>query len=512
VEGSIILEARNITKTFPGVVAVNNVTFRVYRGEVNALVGENGAGKSTLMKVLSGVYPDYEGKVILEGKEVHFRTPKEAQDNGIALIPQELDLVPNLSVAENVFLSREPVDAFGFVNYKKMYEKTSEILERLGVPIDPREKIEELSTGQQQMVAIAKALSLDSKVIIMDEPTSAISQHEIENLFKIIRILKQEGKSIVYISHKLDEIFEIADRLTIMRDGKIVGEGLVKDFSYDDVVKLMVGRSIDKFFVKEKTEISDEIFRVEDLCLWSADRRRLIVDRVSFYVRHGEVLGIYGLMGAGRSETLEAIFGVYPKRTTGKLFLEKKQIEITSPQDALRFGIGFVPEDRKLAGLILQLAVVHNISITSLDKLVKLGMISKKFEENLAEEYVKRLNIRATSLYQIVENLSGGNQQKVVLAKWLAIRPKVLLLDEPTRGIDVNAKSEIYKLISELAKSGMGVIMVSSELPEILAMSDRIVVMSEGKKTGEFDRSEATEEKLLRAAIPRSMRRIAPSV
>ena len=362
------------------------------------------------------------------------------------------------------------------------------------------------------MVAIAKALSLDSKVIIMDEPTSAISQHEIENLFKIIRILKQEGKSIVYISHKLDEIFEIADRLTIMRDGKIVGEGLVKDFSYDDVVKLMVGRSIDKFFVKEKTEISDEIFRVEDLCLWSADRRRLIVDRVSFYVRHGEVLGIYGLMGAGRSETLEAIFGVYPKRTTGKLFLEKKQIEITSPQDALRFGIGFVPEDRKLAGLILQLAVVHNISITSLDKLVKLGMISKKFEENLAEEYVKRLNIRATSLYQIVENLSGGNQQKVVLAKWLAIRPKVLLLDEPTRGIDVNAKSEIYKLISELAKSGMGVIMVSSELPEILAMSDRIVVMSEGKKTGEFDRSEATEEKLLRAAIPRSMRRIAPSV
>ena len=504
---SIVLEARNITKVFPGVVAVDNADFIVRKGEIHAVVGENGAGKSTLMKVFSGVYADYQGKIFIEGKEVHFRNPKDAQDNGIVLIPQELDLVPNLSVAENIFLGREPTNLLGFVDYKKMYRQAEEILRRIEFPVDPKRKVEDLSTGQQQLVAVAKALSLDAKIIIMDEPTSAISEREIENLFKIIRSLKNEKKSVIYISHKLDEIFEIADCVTIMRDGKVVGEGSVKELSHDQVVRLMVGRSIDQFFVKAEVKVKDEVFRVEDMCLWSSDRKKLIVDHVSFHVRHGEILGVYGLIGAGRSETLESIFGFHPKkRTSGKIFFRGKQVDITFPRDAIKVGIGFVPEDRKLAGLILQLSVLYNIGLTSLDDLSRGGWIFKNKERNLAQEYVKRLDIRITSLEQKAENLSGGNQQKVVLAKWLAIRPKVLLLDEPTRGIDVNAKSEIYRLISELALSGMGVVMVSSELPEIMAMSDRIIVMSEGKKTAEFDRKEATEEKLLKAAIPRSLR------
>lgn len=509
-ESNVILEARDVTKTFPGVIAVNNVTFKVYRREVCALVGENGAGKSTLMKVLSGVYPDYTGKIYLEGKEVRFKNPRDAQDHGIALIPQELDLVPNLSVAENIFLSREPTNNLGLINYRKMYEKTEELMYRLGMKIDPKSIVSDLSTGQQQMVAIAKALSLNSKVIIMDEPTSAISIHEVELLFEVIKSLKKEEKSIIYISHKLDEIFEIADRVTVMRDGRVVGEGLISDFSYDEIVRLMVGRSIDKFFVKEQAEITEEIFRVENIKLWNPERNKLIVDNVSFNVRKGEVLGIYGLMGAGRTELLEAIFGVHPETTEGRIFLEGKEVKIRSPRDAVKLGIGLVPEDRKIAGLILQLAVTHNISIAPLilGRISRLGLIRSRIETEIVESFIKRLNIKTPSPYQLVENLSGGNQQKVVLSKWLSINPKLLLLDEPTRGIDVNAKSEIYKLMSEMAKSGMGIVMVSSELPEILAMSDRILVMSEGRKTGEFQRGNVSEEDLLRAAIPRSMRKV----
>ncbi|HBT39471.1 MAG TPA: D-xylose ABC transporter ATP-binding protein [Pseudothermotoga sp.] len=511
-EAKIILEAKNITKTFPGVVAVNDVSFAVKEGTVTAIVGENGAGKSTLMKILAGVYPDYVGKIFLKGKEVHFKNPREAINAGIVLIPQELDLVPNLTVMENIHLGREPLDFWGFVNYRKMYTETKDLLSRVRLRIDPKKKVQDLSTGQQQLVAIAKALAIQAMIIIMDEPTSAISEKEIENLFEIVRNLRQQGKAILYISHKLDEIFAIADEIMIMRDGKLVARGDIKDFSYDDVVRFMVGRSIEQFYVKGQSEIRDEVLRVENMSVLDPDKEDLIVDNVSFSVRKGEVLGVYGLIGAGRTELMEAIFGFHhPSRVRGDVLIEGKRVSIRTPADAIKAGIGYVPEDRKLSGLILQLTVLLNFSLPNLKNLSRFGFIRMNQEKDLAHEYVKKLGIKTTSLNQLVENLSGGNQQKVVLAKWLALRPKVLLLDEPTRGIDVNAKSELYSLISELAKTGLGIVLVSSELPEVLAMSDRIMVMSEGKKTAEFTREEASEEKLLKAAIPRSFRLVSAS-
>ncbi|WP_031505364.1 sugar ABC transporter ATP-binding protein [Pseudothermotoga hypogea] len=508
----VILEAKNITKTFPGVVAVNDVSFAVKEETVTAIVGENGAGKSTLMKILAGVYSDYVGKMFLKGKEVHFKNPREAIDAGIVLIPQELDLVPNLTVMENIHLGREPLDFWGFVNYRKMYAETKDLLSRVRLRIDPKKKVADLSTGQQQLVAIAKALASQAMIIIMDEPTSAISEKEIENLFEIVRDLRQQGKAILYISHKLDEVFAIADEIMIMRDGKLVARGDIKDFSYDDVVRLMVGRSIEQFYVKGQSEIRDEVLRVENMSVLDPDREDLIVDNVSFSVRKGEILGVYGLIGAGRTELMEAIFGFHhPSRISGDVFIEGKKVSIRTPADAIKAGIGYVPEDRKLSGLILQLTVLLNFSLPNLKNLSRFGFIRMNQEKDLAREYVRKLGIKTTSLNQLVENLSGGNQQKVVLAKWLALRPKVLLLDEPTRGIDVNAKSELYSLISELAKAGLGIVLVSSELPEVLAMSDRIMVMSEGKKTAEFTKEEASEEKLLKAAIPRSFRLVSAS-
>ncbi len=511
-DSKIILEAKNITKTFPGVVAVNDVSFSVKEGIVTAIVGENGAGKSTLMKILAGVYSDYIGKILLKGKEVRFKNPREAIDAGIMLIPQELDLVPNLTVMENIHLGREPLDFWGLVNYRKMYVQTKDLLSKVRLKIDPKKKVGDLSTGQQQLVAIAKALASQAMIIIMDEPTSAISEKEIENLFVIVRDLRQQGKAILYISHKLDEVFAIADEIMIMRDGRLVARGSIKDFSYDDVVRLMVGRSIEKFYVKEKSEVGDEVLRVENMSVLDPDKKYLIVDDVSFSVRKGEILGVYGLIGAGRTELMEATFGFYhPSRVSGNVFIEGKRISVKTPIDAIRAGIGYVPEDRKLSGLILQLTVLVNFSLPSLKNLSKFGFIQLNQEKDLAREYVRRLGIKTTSLNQFVENLSGGNQQKVVLAKWLALRPKVLLLDEPTRGIDVNTKSELYSLISELARAGLGIVLVSSELPEVLAMSDRIMVMSEGKKTAEFTREEASEEKLLKAAIPRSIKLVSAS-
>ncbi|HEY8541329.1 MAG TPA: sugar ABC transporter ATP-binding protein, partial [Pseudothermotoga sp.] len=366
-----------------------------------------------------------------------------------------------------------------------------------------------LSTGQQQLVAIAKSLVSKARIIIMDEPTSAISEKEIENLFEIIRELKNQGTSIIYISHKLDEVFSISQKITVMRDGKLVAEGKADQFSYDDVVKLMVGRSIDKFYIREKSDIKEEVFRVENLSVMGQSGNKKIVDGVSFFVRRGEVLGIYGLIGAGRTETMEAIFGFYhPSRVEGNIYVDQKPVRIKRTIDAIKAGIGYVPEDRKLSGLILKMSVLHNISLPGLKYVSKLGFVNRGVEKNTAREYVKKLNIKTPSINQIVENLSGGNQQKVVLAKWLSLRPKIILLDEPTRGIDVNAKVEIYSLISNLVKSGVGVVLVSSELPEVLAMSDRIIVMSEGRKTAEFSREEATEEKLLKAAIPKSFKTV----
>ncbi len=499
-----ILQARSISKAFGGVKALDDVSLEICAGKVNAIVGENGAGKSTLMKILSGVHAEYEGRIVLDGQTVAFANPAEAQDNGIAIIHQELNLIPHLSVAENVFLGREFIGRVGLIDYTAMYNETTRILNRLDLDIDPRVAVSGLRVGQQQVVEIAHALSLDARIVIMDEPTSAISDHEIEILFDLIRSLTAQGVAVVYITHKLDELFQIADTVTVMRDGRLIGSGPIDEVTQDGIVRMMVGREMKDFFVKADVATQQIVLAVSDICL--ADPARgadYVVDNVSFEVRAGEVLGLFGLMGAGRTELLETIFGLHPNRSSGDIFLDGRQIEIDSPIDAIGFGIGFVTEDRKAEGLILEMSVAANISLASLEQTERFELLSSRLENALARNHIKRLNIKTPSVKQIVENLSGGNQQKVVIAKWLATGPKVLLLDEPTRGIDINAKNEIYKLVSELAGSGLAILMVSSELPEIMAISDRVIVLSEGRQTAEFTSSQATEELIMKAAIPR---------
>jgi len=414
-------------------------------------------------------------------------------------------LIPYLSVAENIFLGREFVNRIGLIDYKRMYSETEKVLDKLNVQIDPKDSVCDLHVGQQQIVEIAKALSLDARVIIMDEPTSAISEREIGLLFDLIKSLTERGVAIVYITHKLDELFQIADRVTVMRDGKVIGSGAIEEVTHDDVVRMMVGRDIQDFFVKAEATKQREVLTVEQMCLnHPIHPGDYLVDHVSFGLREGEVLGIFGLMGAGRTELLETIFGMHPDQSSGQVLWHGREARIRLPEDAIELGIGFVPEDRKQQGLILSMSVGANISLANLKLTERFLFLSDRLEKQLATDDISRLKIRTASIWQSVENLSGGNQQKVVIAKWLATKPKVLLLDEPTRGIDVSAKNEIYKLISELAQASLGIVMVSSELPEILAISDRIIVLAEGKKAGEFARSQATEELVMRAAIPRS--------
>jgi ribose transport system ATP-binding protein len=502
---NVVLQAKSISKTFGGIKALDSVNLEIYKGQVNAIVGENGAGKSTLMKVLTGIYQDYDGQIILDGNEVTFANPKEAQNSGIAIIHQELNLIPYLSVAENVFMGREFINRLGLIDYKKMYGQTKALLERLDLNINPRMKVSNLRIGQQQIVEIAHALSLDSRIVIMDEPTSAISGHEIKVLFGLIRSLKAQGVAIVYITHKLDELFETADSITVLRDGKLVGSNSIEDVTHDDIVRMMVGRDIKDFFIKTDITKSKEVLSVRNMCL--AHPRREgdnIVDHVSFAVKAGEVLGLFGLMGAGRTELLETIFGLHPKNSSGDIFLNGRRVKINSPADAINLGIGFITEDRKLEGLVFQMSVAKSISLASLEQAECFGFLSSTLEAQLARYYVGRLRIKTPSIKHVVENLSGGNQQKVIIAKWLATNPRILLLDEPTRGIDVNAKNEIYRLISELTQAGLAIVMVSSELPEIMAIADRIIVLSEGKQTTGFSRVQATEESIMKAAIPKS--------
>ena len=501
----IILQAKGIHKAFGGIKALDDVSVEINTARVNAIVGENGAGKSTLMKILSGVYQDYEGQILLDGEQVHFASPKDAQEQGIAIIHQEFNLIPYLSVAENIFLGREYVNRAGLIDYRRMNRETKDLLEKLDLQIDPRTTVSALRVGQQQIVEIAKALSQNARVIIMDEPTSAISEHEIDVLFGLIRTLIRQGVTIVYITHKLEELFRIADCVIVMRDGKVVGSRPLAEVVHDDVVRMMVGRDIKGFFVKVKAAQAEDLFRVQDICLVRPGRPDdYVVDHIGFSVKKGEVLGMFGLMGAGRTELLESIFGLHPGRSSGSIFLEDHPLRIDSPGAAIRAGIALVPEDRKLQGLIIEMSVRDNISLASVEQAERWGFLNNRLEKKLANDYIDRLKIKAASVRQKVANLSGGNQQKVVVAKWLATKPRVILLDEPTRGIDVNAKNQIYKLISELAAAGLAIVMVSSELPEILAISDRIIVLSEGRQTGSFSPSEATEEILLKAAIPKS--------
>lgn len=499
---NILLEAKNITKRFGGVTALDSVNLNVHTGKVNVIVGENGAGKSTLMKILSGVYPDYEGQLFLNGEEVSFGNPKDAMKKGIAIMHQELNLIPYLSITENIFLGREIHNTFGILDSKEMLKQTKSLLERLDCHLNPKTLISDLRVGEQQLVEIAKALLEEAKVVIMDEPTSAISGSEVESLFRIIDSLKKQNVSILYISHKLDELFLIADRFIGLRDGKTVGtienvEGATKD----DLIRLMVGRDIKNKYEKDVVKLGDDVLSVENISLRNVGSKlKYIIKDINFTLKKGEVLGIFGLMGAGRTELLETIFGLHSKVMSGRIVIDNKEVKIKSVADAIKNGLGLVPEDRKEDGLVLQMEISKNTSMASISGVVKNGFLNHKLETELSKKYIEALKIKTPSEKQLAKNLSGGNQQKVVLAKWLATKPKVLFLDEPTRGIDVKAKNEIYHLINNLAKEGLGIVVVSSELPEIMAISDRILVLSNSKISGEFNQENASEENIMQAA------------
>lgn len=498
-----MLVAKNISKYFSGVKALTDVNLELHPGKVNAIIGENGAGKSTLMKILSGVYTQYEGEIVYFGEPVKFSDAKEAEARGISIIHQELNLVPYLSVAENIFLGREITNSWGILDKKKMAEKTALLLARLHLKTDPATRVAELKVGQQQLVEIAKALYSNATVIIMDEPTSAISDKEVEHLFAIIDQLRSEGKIIVYISHKLKELFTIADRFIVLRDGCTVDAGDMHNISQDTLIEKMTGRNIVNEKRTEAPAAAEELLCVKDICLrHPVLPQNYILNNISFQLCKGEILGVYGLMGAGRTELMETIFGLHPGNSTGEISVNGVIRKIKSPVDAIEAGIALVPEDRKLKGLIMNQTIRSNISITILDKLQRLGiMLDRNREKQLADHYIARLSVKTSSANALVDSLSGGNQQKVVLAKWLATHPKILLLDEPTRGIDIKAKSEIYQLMKLLASDGIGIIMVSSELPEILAVSDRILVMCEGELSATVATARASEAEILKFAI-----------
>lgn len=490
----IILKMENISKSFPGVQALSEVNLEVYKGEILALVGENGAGKSTLMKILTGVYQKDKGKIIFKGKEINPQNPHEAQKLGISIIYQEFNLAPNLDIATNIFLGNEPKKGkiIKIFDYDKAFKESVKLLDMLGLEISPDTLVKDLTVAQQQMVEIAKALAQKSELIIMDEPTSALAGKEVQKLFEIMKKLKEEGISIIFITHRLEEVFEIADRIIVLRDGKRVGELPAIKEKYNEVIKMMVGREV-RVTPKPSTKQDDVILEIKNL---SSKR----IKNISFNLKKGEVLGIAGLVGAGRTEIIRAIFGADPK-TSGEIYLDGKKVEIKTPKDAVKLGIGLVPEDRKLQGLILNMAVFENITLPSLKFLFPNGILNSIKEYTLAQNFVEKLQIRTPSIFQKVINLSGGNQQKVVLAKWLALKPKILILDEPTRGIDVGAKAEIHKLIADMAREGIGIILISSELPEILALSDRILVISKGRITAEISKEEASQEKIMQYAI-----------
>ena len=500
----VVLTARGISKSFPGVKALDGVSLTVRRGRLHALLGENGAGKSTLMNILAGVFPPDSGEIMLEGKRALFRTTREAREAGIAIIFQELNLIPHLSVAQNIFLGREPLTRTGMIDDARMNREATAWLRRLKLDVDPQRQVATLRIGQQQIVEIAKALSIQARVIIMDEPTSAITDQEVKVLHGLIHQLKADGVAIIYITHKLDELPIIADEFTVMRDGRYIGSQEANAATHDDIVRMMVGRDLSEMFSRIRTEPRDEVLRVEGLHLDHPERAGdFVVRDVSFHLRRGEVLGIFGLMGAGRTELLETLFGLHSKRARGKIAVDGKATWFSSAREAIDAGVVLAPEDRKREGLVLSLSVAANTSLACIGKTERMGLLDAGREAELADGYVKRLRTKTPSVHQLARTLSGGNQQKVVLAKWLATEPKVLLLDEPTRGIDITAKKEIYALMDELAAAGLGVVLVSSELPEILAVADRIVVMSEGRMTAEFSRAEANAENIMRAALPK---------
>jgi len=499
----VILEAKGIEKAFPGVRALSGVSLRVRAGRLVALLGENGAGKSTLMNILSGVLPPDAGTVCLDGHVVRFANPQQAQAAGIGIVFQELSLIPYLTVAENVYLGREPRNAIGLIDYARLHADTAGVLLRLDLAVEPTALVADLRLGQQQLVEIARALSANARVLILDEPTSSLSAHEVEVLYGVIADLKRDGVGLVYITHKLEELANLCEDVTVFRDGRVVGEAPFADLSRDTIIRLMAGREAKELFQKAPGTPGVEILRADRLSLpGAAVGRSFLVDQVSFTLRRGEVLGLFGLVGAGRTELLETLFGLHPDRATGTIAVDGQTVNFTSPAEAIAAGLALAPEDRKRDGLVLPMSVAANASLASLQRTLRAGFVSESRESAYLTPYIERFRVKTPSLEQLIVNLSGGNQQKVILAKWLATAPKILLLDEPTRGIDVNAKREIYAFIDELARAGLGLIVVSSELPEVLALADRVMVMCEGRKSAEFTRSEATPERVLLAALP----------
>jgi len=489
--GEVILEMKDIDKTFPGVHALDHVSFDVRRGEVHALMGENGAGKSTLMKVLTGIYTKDSGTITYEGKEVEFHNAREAQAAGVVIVHQELNMVGHLTVAQNIFIGREFKKGFS-IDDKKMVEESKKLFQKLNIDIDPSATMSDLTVGKQQMCEIAKAISHDAKVIVFDEPTAALTEAEIQDLFKIIRDLREQQLGIVYISHRMDEIKVITDRVTVMRDGTYVGTLITKDCTKDDIVNMMVGRVIYEE-PKTKSMVAPDapvVLKVEHL-----NAGKMVQD-VSFELKKGEILGFSGLMGAGRTETARAIFGADPKES-GEIYVNGQLVDINSPQDAVKAGIGYLSEDRKRFGIVVQKTIAENTTMANLPEFMKGIFINKRKERKKAQELADSLATKTPSVDELVVNLSGGNQQKVVIAKWLCKNCDILIFDEPTRGIDVGAKNEIYKLMNKLASEGKSIIMISSEMTEILRMSDRIVVMCEGRKTGELMIEETTQEKIM---------------
>ena len=483
---------KNISKRFPGVYALKNVDFELKRGEVHALLGENGAGKSTLIKVLGGIYHAEEGEIEIEGKNVSITSVQDAEENGIAIIHQELVLVPYMSVAENIYLGREAGSGI-FVDRSEMTKSAQKILDDLGMDIDARSLVKDLPIAKQQMVEITKAVSVNSKILVMDEPTSSISDKEVENLFKIMRDLTQKGVGIVYISHKMSELDEICDRVTVMRDGEYVGTKNVKETAKDELIAMMVGRTLTNYYVRDYGELGEEILKVTGLS--DGDK----VKGVDFNVRKGEIVGFAGLVGAGRSETMQAIFGL-AKEVTGEIYINGNKVEIHNPEEAIKHGLALVPESRKEQGLYLVQSVKYNTTIEVLKEFIGKFRVNDKRETEITQEYIDLMSTKTPSQAQKIGNLSGGNQQKVMIGRWLATKPKVLILDEPTRGIDVGAKSEIYAIMNNLVKTGVSIIMISSELPEIINMSDRVYVMAGGVVRGCINREEISQENIMHLA------------
>lgn len=498
-----ILEMRNVTKRFPGVLALSNVCIRLGKGEILGICGENGAGKSTLMKVLSGSYSakEYEGEILIDGQPVRFTCVEDAQKHGIEMVYQELNMILDLSVAENLFVGNLPMKAHSIVDYPKLYTQAEKLLKEIQFPISPKTHVRLLNSGQMQLLAIMRACAKNPKILIMDEPTSALTEREVDVLMDLLDRLRERGISVIYISHKLDEVYRICDRVTVIRDGQTISDNDIENIKEQTLIEDMVGRKVENLYPKEKTEIGGEVLRVEHLTVPHPNiRGKNIIEDISFHLNKGEILGIGGLVGAGRSEALGAIFGQY-SNVKKEVYIDGKKVRIRHPLDAIRHGIGFITEERKLTGYISMLSIRENMSIASLRKLSGRVFMKRKLEKGLAKKQFSQLRIKAPSMETKLFQLSGGNQQKVILGKWLTADPEILFIDEPTKGVDVGTKADFYQIMNDLTKRGVSIVMVSSDMPELISMSDRCIVISEGKITAELTGDEINENNVMKAAI-----------